>query len=96
MDDKSTPVELRNTIRRPLIFRVGGQTVRLSPGERMNVPESWLGSAELQHLCRAGHLAAQGAPPPKPAAGVEPGEEGADDESRPEKTRKSKPTRREN
>jgi hypothetical protein len=93
MDPKSAPVELRNTMRRPLTFRVGGKTVRLSPGERMNVPESWLGSAELQHFCRAGHVAAESAPPPEPAARREPGEEDADEESKREKTRKPKPTK---
>lgn len=54
MEDKNPTVVLRNTMRRPLTFCVAGKTVRLSPGERLEVPGSWLGSTELQHFHGSG------------------------------------------
>jgi len=55
---RSPAVTLRNTVRRPVSFRVEGKTVRLSPGEMLkNVPEAWLHSAELQHLRGSGLVA---------------------------------------
>lgn len=57
---KKEKVTLRNTARRPLTFRVAGQTLRLSPGERVEVPESWLGSGEVRRFCGAGLMAAEG------------------------------------
>jgi hypothetical protein len=52
---------LRNTARRPITFRVAGTTVRLSPGERLEVPKAWLGSAELRRFCGAGLVSTQAA-----------------------------------
>jgi hypothetical protein len=67
MEDRDAPVVLRNTLRRPLIFRVAGRTVRLSPGEELKVPEAWLASSELQHFRGSGLLDAR--LPEKAAAG---------------------------
>ncbi len=52
MPDK-TPIVLRNTMRRPLTFHVAGQTVRLAPGERVEMPGEWLGNADLHRFCNA-------------------------------------------
>lgn len=52
-------VSLRNATRRPLTFRVAGRTVRLSPGERLEVPGTWLGSSEIQRFCGSGFMAAE-------------------------------------
>lgn len=52
-------VRLRNATRRPLTFRVAGRTVRLSPGERLEVPGTWLGSGEIQRFCGSGLMAAE-------------------------------------
>jgi hypothetical protein len=95
MDDMSASVVLRNTMRRPLTFRVGGTTVRLAPGEQLSVPEAWLGSAELQHFCGAGHVAAERQEPPAEKVEDEPGGDEADEDrdSRQDKSRKHKPTR---
>jgi len=57
-DTTGSKVTLRNTLRRPLTFRVAGKTVRLSPGEEMKVPEAWLASAELRHMCGSGLVSA--------------------------------------
>lgn len=53
---------LRNTMRRPLCFRVPGKTVRLSPGEQVVVPAAWMVSPELQRFAQSG-LVASGPPP---------------------------------
>jgi len=63
-DERARPDEsltLRNTARRPITFRVAGKTVRLSPGQRLEVPQAWLGSAELRRFCGAGLVSAQAA-----------------------------------
>jgi hypothetical protein len=79
-------VSLRNTTRRPLTFRVAGRTVRMSPGERLEVPGTWLGSGEIQRFCGSGLVAAEavgrkargGGPEPAPEeAGPEPPKGGA-------------------
>lgn len=95
MDDKSASVVLRNTMRRPLTFRVGGRTVRLSPGEQMSVPEAWLGSAELLHFCGTGHVAAERTPAPEKSVEEHAGKKESNDESdaTSDKSRKSKPTK---
>ncbi len=49
---------LRNTMRRPLSFRVAGRTVRLSPGEQLTVAAAWMSSPQLQRFVRAGLVAA--------------------------------------
>ena len=66
-DTTASQVTLRNTMRRPLTFRVAGKTVRLSPGAEMKVPAAWLGSAELQHMCGSGLVSAE-----KPRAQAQP------------------------
>lgn len=53
MPDKNSIV-LRNTMRRPLTFHVGGTTVRLAPGQRVELPAKWLASADLQRFTGAG------------------------------------------
>lgn len=95
MDDKSASVVLRNTMRRPLTFRVGGQTVRLSPGEQMSVPEAWLGSAELSHFCGTGHVAAERKVVPEKSVEEHAGKKEPHDESdaTSDKSRKPKPTK---
>ena len=72
---KGRHVTVRNTQRRPLTFRIGGETVRLSPGEHREFPEMWLGSIELQRLHDVGHVSIQDvhrkapvAEPPAPEA----------------------------
>lgn len=79
-DERARPDEsltLRNTARRPITFRVAGKTVRLSPGERLEVPQAWLGSAELRRFCGAGLVSAQAARVEK-AEDAEQGDEGAE------------------
>jgi hypothetical protein len=55
------PVALRNTQRRPITFRVAGRTVRLSPRQRLEVPEAWLQSAELRRFSSMGAVVVHGA-----------------------------------
>lgn len=56
--ERDEVVTLRNTQRRPLLFRVAGETVRLAPGESREVEREWLASSELQHFRASGVLLA--------------------------------------
>jgi hypothetical protein len=47
-------IVLRNTLRRPLTFHVAGSTVRLAPGESVDVPAKWLANADLQRFTGSG------------------------------------------
>lgn len=83
-DTTGSKVTLRNTLRRPLTFRVAGKTVRLSPGEEMKVPEWWLASAELRHMCGSGLVSAAA---PKRRAADTPRLAAPEDDTRAEDTR---------
>jgi hypothetical protein len=78
MEEEETPgssepqVTVRNSLRRPLTFRVGGKTIRLSPGEALALDESLLLSSELQHFCSSGVVRVT-------RTEVEPDDEPADD-----------------
>ena len=85
-DDKSKSapsVGLRNTLRRPVSFRVAGTTVRLSPQERREVPEHWMGSAELRRFCDSGMVTAR---PLSEAAAADAPETGRKDRKKPDRT----------
>ncbi len=47
-------VVIRNSCRRPLLFRGPRGTVRLSPGEHVELPKAWLGSIELRRMVESG------------------------------------------
>jgi hypothetical protein len=78
MPDKNLVV-LRNTMRRPLVFSVAGQTVRLAPGERLEVPGSWLGGAELQLFHSSGLVKTEGGERVEQRERAEPREDEAGD-----------------
>ena len=54
MADKGPSVVLRNTMRRPVTFHVAGTTVRLAPGERMEMPAKWVAGPDMQRFTGAG------------------------------------------
>jgi hypothetical protein len=80
-------VTVRNTLRRPLTFRVGGETIRLSPGAALELDESLLLSSELQHFCSRGVVSVirPTAEPEIDESGDDaPGDAEFDDEERPD------------
>ncbi|MBS1824064.1 MAG: hypothetical protein JST93_01970 [Acidobacteria bacterium] len=45
---------IRSCCRRPLLFRSPNGTLRLAPGESLEMPETWTGGVELRRLMQSG------------------------------------------
>jgi hypothetical protein len=88
---KKDVVVLRNTQRRPLVFTVAGKTVRLAPGQRMEVPDTWMGSSELQQFNQSGFVKTDEEParPQAVEADEDGDDEGDDDEKKGRKAAKA-------
>jgi hypothetical protein len=44
-------IKVRNNLRRPVMFRVPGKSIRLSPGQSTEIPQHCLQARELKKLC---------------------------------------------
>lgn len=77
---KKDKMTLQNTQRRPLVFNVAGKTIRLAPGERVDVPASWMNSGDLQRFHGVGFVQMEGVDLRPPSEGAE--EEEDDDEKK--------------
>lgn len=44
-------IKIRSNLKRPLMFRIPGETIRLAPGESTEIPEHCLETQELKKLC---------------------------------------------
>ena len=75
MDDQDTQVApskvtIRNATRSSLSFRVPGESIRLLPGQSVDVHKAYLETTELRTLCRDGAVTqVEPRPPAKAAAG---------------------------
>src|SRR6185503_6493443 len=66
--------QIWNTTRSSLHFQVPGRSVRLAPGQSMEIDKAYLGTSELQVLCDRGAVrrSEPSAPAPTPAAAPPP------------------------
>ena len=87
MPGKDTIV-LRNTIRRPLTFHVSGVTVRLAPGERVEIPAQWIATPDMQRVAQAGLIVNESAQ--RPSSGAAPADQERDEAPKPPKHKPSK------
>ena len=66
---------IRSCCRRPLLFRSPSGTLRLAPGESLEMPETWTGGVELRRLMQSGLVVCakpeRRAPAAHPPAAVE-------------------------
>jgi hypothetical protein len=70
-DAEASPgtVRIRNVTRTSLSFQVPGQSIRLMPGQTVDVHKAFLETTELQALCQQGSVRqAEPEAPARPAA----------------------------
>jgi hypothetical protein len=82
-------VTIRNVTRSSLSFQVPGESIRLMPGESMDVYKAYLGTTELKTLCQQGAVTEVEPRPPARAAADE-----GDTESGSEPARRTGPRKR--